>query len=558
MSSTRRANKRARLARRAENDAMRDARRETLLVLLSRAQRGRPLSTSEADLLRIHVEAEIREGDAARASERGQQRAMEEHRQRVEAADEAIRELEQRAEQAEAQAKILGETGLRYQQRAWDAEGRARDAEQAEAERYKADYLNACKTIADMHAAATGRTGEGPERGVVEDVGDVRARMLAAEERAAQAEHQVSILDAVDQGRAHGARRIMDERDQAQQRAEQAEARLAEEQKAHDDHRRILATALHAREDHEWPALIDWAAQAHEWASSAAVKADRKRAATAEGRLALIRDMADAWEQRLPATIRTATAAEAVRNAANGDDRPVMFGVAPTAGAGTIEFAEQERARFERLYTRETVRADKAEARAQEAEEQAATQLNRARMWRQKAIETDDRADRFEAAWQSARQRAAKQRALADSRQKRLHRRARRILDLEQQAEQDDARLTEQRLRADYRGAQLADALRRADTYRAAWHSARDRARKATRRGDIWKAKAHEIEQDRDRLAATLPLTVMPAQRPEVITDRATIRNTLDEPEPGAPCPCNGVCHECDDSLCDACAPARP
>jgi len=50
-----------------------------------------------------------------------------------------------------------------------------------EAERFKRDYLNACKTIADMHAAATGYVG-GPERGVVEDVADVRARMLAAEE----------------------------------------------------------------------------------------------------------------------------------------------------------------------------------------------------------------------------------------------------------------------------------------------------------------------------------------------------------------------------------------
>lgn len=43
-------------------------------------------------------------------------------------------------------------------------------------------YEGACKTIADMHAAATGRSGRGPNRGVVEDVADVRARMLAAEE----------------------------------------------------------------------------------------------------------------------------------------------------------------------------------------------------------------------------------------------------------------------------------------------------------------------------------------------------------------------------------------
>ena len=38
-----------------------------------------------------------------------------------------------------------------------------------ETERYKADYLAACKTIALMHEAATGRRGEAPWVGVVED-----------------------------------------------------------------------------------------------------------------------------------------------------------------------------------------------------------------------------------------------------------------------------------------------------------------------------------------------------------------------------------------------------
>src|SRR5690606_40106122 len=54
---------------------------------------------------------------------------------------------------------------------------RAEEAE-AEAERFKADYLKACQTIAAMHEAATGRTGEGPVRGVVEDVADMRARAV--------------------------------------------------------------------------------------------------------------------------------------------------------------------------------------------------------------------------------------------------------------------------------------------------------------------------------------------------------------------------------------------
>ncbi|MFD5002187.1 hypothetical protein ACFWMV_04695 [Streptomyces mutabilis] len=50
-----------------------------------------------------------------------------------------------------------------------------------DAERFKRDYLRACKTIADMHAAATGYDDSGPERGVVEDVEDVRLRAERAE-----------------------------------------------------------------------------------------------------------------------------------------------------------------------------------------------------------------------------------------------------------------------------------------------------------------------------------------------------------------------------------------
>ncbi|MET9140532.1 hypothetical protein [Streptomyces parvulus] len=65
-----------------------------------------------------------------------------------------------------------------------------------DAERYKADYLNACKTIADMHAAATGRTGEAPTRGVVEDVADVRDRMLAAEAALVRVHHVAALIHA--------------------------------------------------------------------------------------------------------------------------------------------------------------------------------------------------------------------------------------------------------------------------------------------------------------------------------------------------------------------------
>jgi hypothetical protein len=45
----------------------------------------------------------------------------------------------------------------------------------AEVEAMRADYGNACKLVVDIHAAATGRPGEGPRLGVVEDVAAVRA-----------------------------------------------------------------------------------------------------------------------------------------------------------------------------------------------------------------------------------------------------------------------------------------------------------------------------------------------------------------------------------------------
>jgi hypothetical protein len=41
----------------------------------------------------------------------------------------------------------------------------------------KQDHMSACRLVADMHAAATGRPGEGPVRGVVEDVADLRHQL---------------------------------------------------------------------------------------------------------------------------------------------------------------------------------------------------------------------------------------------------------------------------------------------------------------------------------------------------------------------------------------------
>ncbi|MFI5993147.1 hypothetical protein ACIBAC_15095 [Streptomyces sp. NPDC051362] len=140
------------MAERKRRAHERDARRESLLVLLSRARRGVALTPSEAALMFAHVEVELAEADELRRTVAGQQNAIQAANNRAEAADAAIVEAE------------------------------------TETERFKADHQAACETIAAMHAAATGRTGMAPIRGVVEDVTDVRSRMLAAEEALTHAE----------------------------------------------------------------------------------------------------------------------------------------------------------------------------------------------------------------------------------------------------------------------------------------------------------------------------------------------------------------------------------
>ena len=53
-----------------------------------------------------------------------------------------------------------------------------------EVEKLREDYLRTCRLVAEMHGAAVGKLGEGPKRGVVEDVLDVRLRAEAAEAEA--------------------------------------------------------------------------------------------------------------------------------------------------------------------------------------------------------------------------------------------------------------------------------------------------------------------------------------------------------------------------------------
>ncbi|WP_019055001.1 hypothetical protein [Streptomyces prunicolor] len=88
--------------RRDRRDAERDARRESLFILLARAQRG-ALTGAEASLLRAHVEAEVDASDRFRAEAGGQQAAVRREQRRTLAAEDAIRETEQRAADAEEQ-----------------------------------------------------------------------------------------------------------------------------------------------------------------------------------------------------------------------------------------------------------------------------------------------------------------------------------------------------------------------------------------------------------------------------------------------------------------------
>ncbi|MEU7340563.1 hypothetical protein [Streptomyces sp. NPDC007074] len=89
------------MAERKRRASERDARRESLLVLLSRTRPGVALTPSEAALMFAHVEVELAEADDLRRTVAGQQNAIQAAHDRTAAAEAAIVEAEQRAEQAE-------------------------------------------------------------------------------------------------------------------------------------------------------------------------------------------------------------------------------------------------------------------------------------------------------------------------------------------------------------------------------------------------------------------------------------------------------------------------
>lgn len=102
-----------------EDQALRWARRESLLVLLSRLQRGRTLTEDEARTLRHHVETEMRDADTARATINRMRRTnrmvnggARDSRERAERAEAAAEEQRRRADLAETELRTL-RAGLR-------------------------------------------------------------------------------------------------------------------------------------------------------------------------------------------------------------------------------------------------------------------------------------------------------------------------------------------------------------------------------------------------------------------------------------------------------------
>jgi hypothetical protein len=90
------------MAERKRRAADRDTRRGSMLVLISRVQRGVPTTPAEGSLLRAHVEVEVAESNELRATVNGQQKEIQRQGTQLEAAHDAIREAERRAERAEA------------------------------------------------------------------------------------------------------------------------------------------------------------------------------------------------------------------------------------------------------------------------------------------------------------------------------------------------------------------------------------------------------------------------------------------------------------------------
>ncbi|QCX77654.1 hypothetical protein C9F11_20095 [Streptomyces sp. YIM 121038] len=125
--------------------------------------------------------------------------------------------------------------------------------------------------------------------------------------------------------------------------ADTTDARLAEQQRDHD----IALATIKERARRVRATMQRTVNHYREQAEANATRLDR------------IREMTDDWERRLPVTVRTATAADAVRRAVDGDDSPVMFDI-PTANPATEAEHRAARYRLAWLAARRDRHADRA------------------------------------------------------------------------------------------------------------------------------------------------------------------------------------------------------
>ncbi|WP_406014342.1 hypothetical protein OG520_22225 [Streptomyces sp. NBC_00984] len=208
----------------------------------------------------------------------------------------------------------------------------------------------------------------------------------------------------------------------------EAEQALAVEEERTARHSHWLTDIRNACGAPDWPSLAD---TVHQLAA---------RAEQAEQRLSSIRSMADGWERRLPATIRTATAAQAVRQAADGDDRPVMFEIPSPdkrqraeATLASIRDARQWADVWSHIGMHYGWTPEQAGQRARtlrRADQQEAHA--RAKTTTELGARYMAAADRYRSAWQSARRRAAtadRYRRNAEALAAKKRRAAERVLD---------------------------------------------------------------------------------------------------------------------------------
>jgi hypothetical protein len=218
------------MAERKRRASERDARRESLLVLLSRTRRGVPLTPAEAALLFAHVEVELAEADELRRTVAGQQTAIQAAGSRAEAAEAAIVEAEKDRDAALAELAAHQAAEAQRVKQGTSTHYRAR-AEQAE--EHLAAYVGIFGPEApdDFH---TMQHRAKQAEAAIARVRDTTQRMRAGSPQGAAAIY----ADRIEQALADDPYALTPEQTAVHvafgAAADSAEARLAEQQRAHE------------------------------------------------------------------------------------------------------------------------------------------------------------------------------------------------------------------------------------------------------------------------------------------------------------------------------------